>query len=224
MCNDVGAGKDAGKRLEKRCLPDQRKRVFVTGPAYAKVYEWLHRIDFFEHRPDAQLLRNDAAILPESAAKQECVSARRDMTSSATIDHRLATIRIVLFCALMFGFIGLLAELALLAHYEDLNQRIPLVLLGAGAVALPVDLLVSRRWTRGLIQLIMGLFIVSGLVGVYFHFAGSREFQLEMDPQMSGTTLIWQVLRAKSPPTLSPGTMVQMGILGLGYVYLRRIP
>jgi hypothetical protein len=54
------------------------------------------------------------------------------------------------------------------------------------------------------------------------HFQGSREFQLEMDPSMSGLDLVWHVLRAKSPPTLSPGTMVQMGILGLGYAYLRR--
>ena len=45
---------------------------------------------------------------------------------------------------------------------------------------------------------------------------------MEMDPQMRGTTLVWHVLRAKSPPTLAPGSMVQLGILGLGYAYLRR--
>jgi hypothetical protein len=68
----------------------------------------------------------------------------------------------------------------------------------------------------------MALFIGAGLLGMFFHFQGSREFQLEMDPTMSGIDLVWHVLRAKSPPTLSPGTMVQMGILGLGYAYLRR--
>jgi hypothetical protein len=68
----------------------------------------------------------------------------------------------------------------------------------------------------------MVLFIAAGLLGMYFHYQGSREFQIEMDPTMSGMNLMWHVLQAKSPPTLSPGTMVQMGILGLGYAYLRR--
>ena len=68
-----------------------------------------------------------------------------------------------------------------------------------------------------IVQLMMVLFIAAGLLGMYFHYRGSREFQLEMDPAMGGMALIWKVLQAKSPPTLSPGTMVQMGILGLGY-------
>ena len=72
-------------------------------------------------------------------------------------------------------------------------------------------------------QLTMVLLVAAGLLGVYFHFQGSREFQLEMDPQMRGTALVWHVLRAKSPPTLAPGSMVQLGILGLGYAYLRRV-
>jgi hypothetical protein len=69
----------------------------------------------------------------------------------------------------------------------------------------------------------MILIVGAGLLGVYFHFNGSREFQLEMDPQMRGTSLVWHVLRAKSPPTLAPGSMMQLGILGLGYAYLRRV-
>jgi len=134
----------------------------------------------------------------------------------------LTIIRTVLFWTLMIAFAGLLVELTLLAHYEDVSQRIPLALPAVALIALVIDRLVPRRWTRRLIQLIMVLLIGGGLAGVYLHFAGSREFQLEMDPQMSGTTLIWHVLRAKSPPTMAPGTMVQMGILGLGYAYLRR--
>ena len=73
-----------------------------------------------------------------------------------------------------------------------------------------------------LVQIMMVLMVAAGALGIYFHFHGSREFQLEMDPQMRGTTLVWHVLRAKSPPTLAPGSMMQLGILGLGYAYLRR--
>ena len=122
----------------------------------------------------------------------------------------------------MLGMAGLLVELVLLAHYDDLNQRIPLALLGVGIGVLLVDRLAPRAWTRRMIQLVMALFIGGGLLGMYLHFAGSRAFQLEMDPQMRGMTLLWHVLQAKSPPTLSPGTMAQMGILGLGYAVLRK--
>jgi hypothetical protein len=136
--------------------------------------------------------------------------------------NSVSVIRRVILGALLLGMAGLFTELLLLAHYEDVTQQIPLVLLGAGLVIVLVDLIVPRRWTSTLVQLSMALFIGAGLLGMFFHFQGSREFQLEMDPTMSGIDLVWHVLRAKSPPTLSPGTMVQMGILGLGYAYLRR--
>jgi len=139
-----------------------------------------------------------------------------------TEDHRLSTITAIIAAVLMFGMAGLLAELALIAHYEDVTQWIPLALLAAGLVVLGADLALARGWTQLLIQLTMVLFVAAGVLGVYFHFQGSREFQIEMDPQMRGTTLVWHVLRAKSPPTLAPGSMMQLGILGLGYAYLRR--
>ena len=122
----------------------------------------------------------------------------------------------------MFGMAGLLTELALIAHYEDATQWIPLALLAIAILALLIDLALARTWTQLLLQLIMVLIVAAGALGVYFHFNGSREFQLEMDPQMRGTALVWHVLRAKSPPTLAPGSMMQLGILGLGYAYLRR--
>lgn len=140
-----------------------------------------------------------------------------------TDECRLSTISKVIFGVLMLGTAGLLAELVLIAHYEDATQWIPLALLAAGLVVLAVDRALGRGWTQLLVQLTMVLVIGAGVLGVYFHFLGSREFQIEMDPQMRGTTLVWHVLRAKSPPTLAPGSMVQLGILGLGYAYLRRV-
>jgi hypothetical protein len=135
----------------------------------------------------------------------------------------LVVLRRVILAVLLMGMAGLLLELTLLNHYEDLKQWIPLAVLSAGLVSILVQLAHQRAWTLMIVRLIMVLFILSGLLGMYFHYHGSREFQLEMDPSMRGTTLIWKVLRAKSPPTLSPGMMVQMGILGLGYAYLRRM-
>ena len=137
-------------------------------------------------------------------------------------DDRLATITNVILAVLLLGMGGLLVELSLIAHYEDAAQWVPLVLLPIALIALAVDYLSSTRSTQVIVQMTMGLIIAAGVLGIYFHFHGSREFQLEMDPQMRGANLVWHVLRAKSPPTLAPGLMVNLGILGLGYVYLRR--
>jgi hypothetical protein len=127
-----------------------------------------------------------------------------------------------MLAVLTLGMAGLLAELALIAHYEDITQWIPIALLALGIIVVGLDLALARGWTQFLVQLAMVLILAAGVLGIYFHFNGSREFQLEMDPQMRGATLAWHVLRAKSPPTLAPGSMVQLGILGLGYGYLRR--
>jgi hypothetical protein len=135
---------------------------------------------------------------------------------------QLLVIRRVILAVLLLGMIGLLAELLLIAHYADVTQWIPIALLGIGLGVIAADVVFARNWTPLLIQLTMVIVIAAGLLGVYFHYRGSREFQIEMDPQMRGTTLVWHVLRAKSPPTLAPGSMIQIGILGLGYAYLRR--
>jgi hypothetical protein len=131
-------------------------------------------------------------------------------------------IRRVILAVLLLGMTGLAAELALISHYEDLTQKIPIILLVGGLTIVGIDLLVRRGWSAVLVQIAMALVLVAGLLGVYFHFQGSKEFQLEMDPGMGGLDLVWHVLRAKSPPTLAPGSMVQLGVLGLGYAYLRR--
>jgi hypothetical protein len=57
------------------------------------------------------------------------------------------------------------------------------------------------------------------LAGVYLHYLGNREFQLELDPSLSGLSLLGKVLHAKAPPALAPGHMSLMGLLGLAATY-----
>jgi len=66
---------------------------------------------------------------------------------------------------------------------------------------------------------VMGLFVLAGFVGVVAHFHGSAEYQLELNPDMSNWELLEKVLRAKAPPLLAPGMMLQLGLLGLAYVF-----
>jgi hypothetical protein len=42
---------------------------------------------------------------------------------------------------------------------------------------------------------------------------------MEMDADQRRSEMFWKVLRAKSPPALAPGVMVQLGLLGLIYAY-----
>src|SRR5262245_55744533 len=124
------------------------------------------------------------------------------MTCPSTIDHRpstiddihveLVTIRRVILGVLLLGMTGLLTELVLLAHYTDFKQQIPLALLGLGISIIVLDLLRPREWTRLILQFSMVFFIAAGLLGVVFHYQGSSAFQLESDPSLSGTRLMWK--------------------------------
>ena len=69
------------------------------------------------------------------------------------------------------------------------------------------------------LQIVMGLFVLAGFVGVVAHFHGSAEFQLELNPRLSTWELLEKILHAKAPPLLAPGMMLQLGLLGLAYAF-----
>ena len=52
---------------------------------------------------------------------------------------------------------GLLAELFLLAHYEDFKQWIPLAVLAAGIGALALELVHRRVWTLTVVRTVMAV-------------------------------------------------------------------
>ena len=138
------------------------------------------------------------------------------MTDSATT---LALLRRILMAVLLLGMTGTAVELLLLRHIEDQTQLIPLVLLGAGYLAVGWIRLRRSRLSLTALQIVMVLFVAAGALGLYFHYQANVEFQLEMEPQLTGGTLLWKVLQAKTPPALAPGVMVQLGLIGLAYAY-----
>ena len=115
---------------------------------------------------------------------------------------------------LLFGAVGLVAELYLLSHYEDRKQWIPLVLLGAGTVA---GLWLAVRPSRGAVRVFRVLFaacVPAGLLGIYFHFQSNVEFERELHPNSSGFELVTESLGG-AMPTLAPGAMILLGMLGI---------
>lgn len=127
--------------------------------------------------------------------------------------------RRILLTILILGITGISLELWLMAHTEDFYQLIPLGLAAAGvATAAAVALRPSAPLVR-VFQAVMVLFLISGVAGAYLHFQANLEFQLEMDPALSGMALYRKAIVAKSPPALAPGAMIQLGLLGLAYTF-----
>src|SRR5688572_29282873 len=129
--------------------------------------------------------------------------------------HRIRTFLLV---TLTVGMIGMSTELLLIGHRETGQQQIPLVLLGLGVVAAAWHAAVPRPTTVRALQVMMVLFVVSGVVGVALHYRGNVEFELEMYPAMSGLELVQKTLTGATP-VLAPGSMTLLGLIGLTHTY-----
>lgn len=131
----------------------------------------------------------------------------------------LPLLRRALFALVVLGLGGLTVDLALLGHYEDIWQAVPLVSLGVALVVCAWHGLASSSASVRGLQAVLFLVALNGLVGLYMHFDGNREFQLEMDPSQSGWKLFLKVIQAHSPPALAPAAFVQFALLGLLYTF-----
>lgn len=128
--------------------------------------------------------------------------------------NTLTLLRHILLAIVAFGAAGMLAELFLLEHTESASQWIPLALLLA--------ILIGSAWvylkpTRPVLRIFQGIMVLSalgGVLGVWEHLEGNLEYVREISPGLSGLPLIWKALH-KGAPTLAPGTMVQLALLGL---------
>ena len=129
-----------------------------------------------------------------------------------------ARIRTFLLAVLAVGVTGMGTELLLIGHAESLQQQVPLVLLALGAVTLGWHVLTPRAATVRALQAAMTLFVISGVVGVWLHYQGNVEFELEMYPSMQGIELVQKTLTGATP-VLAPGSMTLLGLIGLTHSY-----
>ena len=149
------------------------------------------------------------------------------MPSELRTGDLAVVLRHLLLGIVVLGAVGLEVELLLLEHYESAWQFTPLVLLG---VVLVSAALVWRRPSPSSVrffQALMVLCVAAGAVGVFLHYSGNVEFELEREPLLRGLSLFWEAARGATP-ALAPGAMAQLGLLGLVYTYrhpaLRREP
>jgi hypothetical protein len=132
--------------------------------------------------------------------------------------HPLDTIRRILLWALVAGSSGTLLELLLIGHDEMATQLAPLVLLGLGILIAAWSLLAPRSASIRALQLLMVIFVASGIIGIALHYQGNQAFELEMSPSRDGMSLISKTLTGATP-VLAPGSMSLLGVVGLAFTY-----
>lgn len=141
--------------------------------------------------------RNPSTLEPASSPSGEAGALRR-----------------LLLALILFGSAGLLVELALLGHYESPWQWAPVGLLIAGLVlGLALWLRPGPASLRGF-RAVMVAMVAASVVGAYIHFDSNVELEREMDAAVGGGELVWYALRGATP-TLAPGALAQIGLLGL---------
>lgn len=129
-------------------------------------------------------------------------------------ERALEILRALLLAVLALALVGTGAELLLIGHTEEIWQLLPLIAIGLALLGIGTLTVRPSRGTVQLFRVLMGLFIVTGVLGLVLHYKGNAEFELEMRPSMAGFELVWNSLTGATP-ALAPGSMIQLGLLGL---------
>ena len=119
---------------------------------------------------------------------------------------------------LLLGLLGTSVELLLLEHRDGIWQLAPLLAIGMSFLVLGWHGIARDASSLRVFQGTMILFLLTGAAGLFLHFKGNVEFELEMYPSRSGVELFWEAMKGATP-ALSPGTMLLLGLLGLAYTY-----
>jgi len=114
---------------------------------------------------------------------------------------------------------GLLAELFLLEHFEGFWQILPGALISVGLIVMIWFYFskneVSKKTARG----VMVLMVLSGGIGLWMHYNGNTEFELELHPTVKGFELFWNSMKGATP-VLAPGAIVGLGLTGWVYTIM----
>ena len=126
--------------------------------------------------------------------------------------------RRVLLVILLAGLLGSAIELLLLNHTDGFWQLAPLGLIGVALLVLLWHAVRPGRPSLRALQVLMAIFLVSGLLGIWLHYNGNVEWELERMPGTGGWELFRHALMGATP-ALAPGTMLQLGLVGLLFTY-----
>lgn len=140
------------------------------------------------------------------------------ISNSSTVAARLGTMRRLLHALMLFGTLGLLAELLLLEHFDSYLQWIPIALLTAGLLSAAILWFKPGPGVARVFRGLMLAYLPVALLGMFLHYQSNAALEKEMDSQIGAVDLFWYAIRG-STPALAPGALLQLGILGLVLVY-----
>ena len=132
--------------------------------------------------------------------------------------HTLGRLRTLLLGLVVVSASGLVLELILLEHWEEWRQWVPLTLLALSAVSAATLLWRPGPGLLRAFRSVMVLALLSGVLGSVFHYQSNAELEREIHPELSGVPLVRASLGGGTP-TLAPGAMIQLALLGLLAVY-----
>lgn len=122
--------------------------------------------------------------------------------------------RRALLWLLVLGAAGTLADLVLASHFKEATQWPPLVVLAAlvftGGWALVAG---TRAAWRAVRAICWGCLPVTA-AGLFFHVRANVEWARDDRPDLAGWPLVRDTLFG-SLPTLAPGAMLYLGLIGL---------
>jgi hypothetical protein len=139
-------------------------------------------------------------------------------------------IRRLLFWLFLCSVVGTGTELVLLDHYDvepfetgewgemEWWKWAPLLVLTCGLVTALVAAFRPGRGTMYLFRGVLLLVIAAGFIGLYKHYVGNEEWELELAPTLEGLELFGKTITGAFP-TLAPAAMMQLGVMGLAYTY-----
>ena len=127
-------------------------------------------------------------------------------------------IRSIILAVILMGLAGTGLELVFVDHFESTAQWVPVVLICLALLVLGAYSLVGAAALLRVFQAVMIMFILSGLAGIALHYQHDVEKAEKDHPGIRGAELI-QTAVAGEAPLLAPGAMIELGILGLAYVF-----
>jgi hypothetical protein len=133
----------------------------------------------------------------------------------------VTVVRRGLIVILVLAMGGILVELLLIEHFEDVWQLVPLILLGLGLPALAWHVYAPGPASARVWGVLMALIVIAGFIGFYMHYAGNVEFELEQTPNATRWALFREAMMGATP-ALAPGAMIQIGLIGWLYGFVAK--
>jgi len=125
----------------------------------------------------------------------------------------------LLFVAIAFMAVGVVLELYLIGHFEDVFQLVPIITIALSffiGIALWSKPLVNRV---RLFKFSLLLCTISGFLGVFLHIKANYEFEKEMNTKASVTQLLIDSMSGAFP-ALAPGSMILFALIGYSYLLI----